>query len=762
MLPSPQQTTLTVALIGNPNTGKSTIFSDLVGVRQRVGNDPGGTVEKKTGDMEYEGRRYELIDLPGLYSLAPRSRDEMIAVDLLLGRRADLPPIDIVVCIADASNLERNLYLVSQVLELGLPTVLALNMVDVAKDHGISVDVEQIERQLGIAVVPTQANRRIGIAQLKMAMVQAARNPATSRGTVFPEAFEEEVTRLESLLAGWCGDERREPLPRWLARRLLLDVNGYLEKTLLTDGKSKLGSELQAARARLAGLGLEVPAVETAARYDWVRQILEGILTHPSRYKVTATDRIDRVLTHRIWGMLVFAALMVIIFQSVFSWALPLMDVIDQAFAALGGSVERHMAEGALRSLLVNGIIGGVGAVATFLPQILILFLFIAILEDCGYMARAACLMDRTMVRVGLSGKSFIPMLSSFACAVPGIMATRVIANERDRLTTILVAPLMTCSARLPVYALLIAAFIPSGEEYTWFGVFNLQGLTLLGLYVLGIIAAVGVALVLKKTILRGETPLFLMELPSYKWPSPRTVFFRVWERGWVFVHTAGTIILAFSILAWGLLYYPHNPQVVEDSFRPQKQQLQSRLEGLQAELARTDTGNVRREETAGELDAIEKKLAEVDRKIVRARQRQSWLGRLGRLVEPAVKPLGWDWRIGCAVIASFPAREVVVATLGVMYDPGDQVDEESKQFRKKLRNATWDGTDQPVFNIPVALSIMVFFALCAQCAATLAVIRRETNSWWWPVFTFSYMTGLAYLGALITYQVGIRLAELS
>jgi ferrous iron transport protein B len=358
------------------------------------------------------------------------------------------------------------------------------------------------------------------------------------------------------------------------------------------------------------------------------------------------------------------------------------------------------MAEGALRSLLVDGAIHGVGSVLSFLPQILVLFAFIGVLEDCGYMARAAFLMDRLMARVGLSGKSFIPMLSSFACAVPGIMATRVIENPRDRLTTILVTPLLTCSARLPVYALLIAAFIPQ-QTYLG-GLLNLQGLTLAGLYLLGIVAAVTVALALKRTILRGAPPPFLLELPAYHWPSPRAIAMRVLNRCRVFLTTAGTLILAMSIVVWAAMCYPHGPD----------------------------------------------------------NPRNSFLGRVGRLIEPAVKPLGWDWRIGCAVVASLPAREIVVATMGVIYTAGDEGGaanaEDETRLQERLHSATWEETGEPVFNVPVALGIMVFFALCAQCVATLAVIRRETNSWRWPAFTFAYMTALAYTGALVTYHVGM------
>ncbi len=386
-------------------------------------------------------------------------------------------------------------------------------------------------------------------------------------------------------------------------------------------------------------------------------------------------------------------------------------------------------------------MLAGVGGVLTFLPQILILFLFLGILEDCGYMARAAYLMDHLMVRVGLSGKSFIPLLSSFACAVPGIMATRVIENPRDRLTTILVAPLMTCSARLPIYTLLIAAFIPR-RTYLG-GLLNLQGLTLVALYALGILAAVAVARLLKRTLLRGDPPLFLLELPSYKWPSLRTLLFRVVERAYLFVRFAGTMILAVSILVWAALYYPHGPEV-EAPFQGQRQQFETRLAGLEAD-------SPEHRQAAAELAALEHEIHGVY-------QRQSWLGRFGKAIEPVFRPLGWDWRIGSAVIASFPAREIVVATLGVIFNVAEQSDaaspEGESEWLAKLRAATWDNTAKPLFTLPVALSIMVFYALCAQCAATLAVMRRETNSWRWPAFAFTYMTGLAYIAAWATYQV--------
>jgi ferrous iron transport protein B len=712
----------TVALVGNPNTGKSTLFSALVGVHQHVGNYPGVTVEKKVGSMSLDGRRVDVVDLPGLYSLAAWSRDEMVVVDLLLGRRSNEAPIAAVVCLIDAGNLDRGLYVVSQVLELGLPTVLAINMLDVAESRGIRVDLGRLQRQLDIPIVAIQANRRVGLPELKAAIIDlladadavgataVGASPASPRRneTPLPEAFEKEATALEMELADARSHDPAALLPRCLVRRLLLDTGGHLRKTLLDDVDGRWATRIEAARARLAAVGCPVPAVETTARYEWARRVLDGVITQPSRHKTTTSDRIDRVLTHRVWGTLVFAAVMLVVFQAVFAWSRPATESILVVSSAFGNWVSSHIAEGVFRSLLVTGVISGAGSIIAFLPQILVLFAFIAVLEDCGYMARTAYLMDRLMARVGLSGKSFIPLLSSFACAVPGVMAARVIENERDRLTTILVAPLLTCSARLPVYALLIAAVIP--QRHYLGGMLSLQGLTFAALYVLGIVAAVVVALLLKRTILRGQTPPFLMELPSYKWPSPRTVFFRVVERGWVFLRCAGTLILAISILVWAALYFPHDPHATHQE-----------------------------------------------------QQQNSYLGRAGRVIEPVVKPLGWDWRIGCAVLASLPAREVVVATLGVMYHVDDNAEAKAEGEREKLtatiRSVTWDGSDRPVFTVPTALSIMVFFALCAQCAATLAVIRRETNSWRWPAFTFLYMTVLAYAGALVTYQVGTWIA---
>jgi ferrous iron transport protein B len=667
----------------------------------------------------------------------------MVAVDVLLGRQSDVPPIDVVLCIVDASNLERNFYLVSQVLELGLPTVIALNMIDVAKDKSLSLDLTKLAERLPVQFVPVQANRGIGIEQLKQALAKAA---GSSLGDVrrvsspFPPVFTDEVRAL----AVKVNSNGQLTVPNYLVERVLLDNTGYLLRAGLGGIDERLIDDIQAARGRLAAAGFPVPAVESIARYGWATKMLDGVITRPAIRRITTSDRIDRFLTHRVWGSLVFVTVMLLMFQAVFFVAGPASAAIDWLNGTLAAALTRVMPDGAWRSMLTTGVIGGVGGVLVFLPQIFTLFFFIAVLEDCGYMARAAYLMDKLMSRIGLSGKSFIPLLSSFACAVPGIMATRVIENRRDRLVTILVAPLMSCSARLPVYTLLIGAFVPnltiglSALAIPW-----LQGLVMFAMYSVGTIAGIAAAFVLKRTLLRGPTPPFVMELPSYKMPGLKIVLMRMLEQGWSFVYRAGTLIFCVSIIVWGLCYWPHDSTKIDQGLLERQAALK--------EAGDRGKGKVEREQ-------IERELADVENEIAGQYLASSFLGRMGKSIEWAVRPLGWDWRIGSAAIASFPAREVVVATMGVIYNLGEGQDEASADLREKLQTAEWDGTDRKVFNLPVALSIMVFFALCAQCASTLAVIRRETGSWLWPAFTFVYMTALAYVGALVTYQIGIRL----
>ena len=725
---------LTVALLGNPNTGKTTLFNALAGMRQRVGNYPGVTVEIKKGQMSHGGQVFDLIDLPGTYSLAARSPDEMVAVDLILGHQAGEPRPDVLLTLADASNLERNLYLTTQALELGVPVVLALNMIDIAKRQGIRIDAKKLSQELGIPVVAIQANKGRGLGELKQALALAVAAGPPIKLTPFPEAFEHEVLGLNEALHGMV-----EP---FLVRRLLLDVGGYTEQRLTQKSaktNGNLTSLVNEVRQRLTAAQCPVPGVEARARYGWIRQITNLAVQKPTQRPTIWTDRIDRVLTHKVWGTLIFLALMFLVFETIFTWARPIMKVISDGKDWLAEALQNQLPAGVLTSLLTEGVLEGVGAVVVFLPQIVILFGFLAILEDCGYMARAAFLMDKLMARCGLSGKSFIPMLSSVACAVPGIMATRVIENRRDRLATILVAPLMSCSARLPLYILLIGTFMTAGHGW-W-----VPGLTMFAMYAIGLVVAPLVALVLKRTLLRGETPVFVMEMPLYKVPSVRIVVRRMTDSGWAFLRRAGTLILASMILVWAVLYFPRTEPDGSTRYDVHVAELREELNELKDAARQAD---------ADKQSEIEAKQTEIN-EVHGDWKRQSWLGRLGHAIEPAVRPLGWDWKIGMAALASFPAREVVVGTLGILYNEGrvdsDEIRDADNVAETGLGKALQhDG----VFTIPVALSLMVFFALCCQCASTLAVIRRETRTWRWPLFTFTYMTALAYVGALVVYQV--------
>ncbi|MBI4366928.1 MAG: ferrous iron transporter B [Deltaproteobacteria bacterium] len=653
----------TIALLGNPNTGKTTLFNALTGLRQRVGNYPGVTVERKTGDLVLNGTAARIVDLPGTYSLAAQSPDEQVAVDLLLGRRTGETRIDGVVVIVDASNLTRNFYLVSQLLACGLPMVIALNMTDIAAAKGIAIDAARLAAKLGIPVIPLRAHLGLGIEELRAAI-----------GTMLQE-------------------QRTVTAPPPLAA---LDNDA--------------GSH----------------AVVATARYQWVRTLLHDVVRRTRAPRPLWSDRLDALLTHKVAGSAIFLLLTLGIFQAIYTWAGPVMDAIGALVDAIGVRLGALLPDGALQSLVVDGIVKGVGNVLVFVPQIAILFFFLALLEDCGYMARAAFLMDKLFARIGLSGKSFIPFLSSFACAVPGIMATRTIENRRDRLATIVTAPLISCSARLPVYTIMIAAFIPNQPLIGgWLG---LQGAMLFAMHCVGFCVAIPIVWLLKRSVLKGATPPFVMELPTYKRPSLTTVGYRVWDRSRAFVRRAGTIICALSILVWALAYFPH-PKAIGERYARAK-----------AAADATDVARLAHEEAGAYL-------------------RASAFGRMGQWIEPAVRPLGWDWRIGMAALASFPAREVIVAVLGTVYNLGGEVDETSEGLQSALRNATWpDG--RAVFTIPVALSLMVFFALCCQCGATVAIIRREANSWGWAWFTFGYMTALAYGAALATYQGAMMLGS--
>ncbi len=718
----------TIALIGNPNTGKTTLFNALTGLSQRVGNYPGVTVERRAGPLKLNGETVELLDLPGTYSLAANSPDEMIVADVLLGHQAGESDVDAVVVIVDAANLRRNLYLVSQVMEFGIRTVIALNMVDLAESAGIRVDPERLSERIGIPVVPICANKKRGLDDLRHGLSKTLSGQIDRSGSDLSrflgplgeqvKALREEVNRSKN---GQAGNVSEVEL-----YRAVVDEGGYAEKRIVDTLGPEVARKVTGIRSKLQA-DRPLSTLETESRYAWIDRTISDALSRPPMLQTSLSDRIDRFLTHRIFGTIAFAVIMGIVFQSIYAWALPLMDGIETLFSELGQAAASFLPEGAIQSLVVDGVIAGVGSVVVFLPQIAILFFFLALLEGCGYMSRAALLMDRMFRWCGLSGKSFVPMISSFACAIPGIMATRTIDDRRSRLLTILVAPLMSCSARLPVYTLLIAAFIP--RESILGGWIGIQGLTLFAMYCVGIGVAIPVAWILKKSLLAGESLPFVMELPSYKWPDSRTTYLRVYLKVKAFVTRAGTIILSAAVVMWALAYFPRSDRI-EETFR-----------AAQETVRLNQVGEVQ----ASALAALE---AQMSAEFLE----QSLLGRAGRFVEPAVRPLGWDWRIGMAAIASFPAREIVVASLGTIFSVGSDVDETSQTLRDVMRQAVRaDGT--PLFTIPVALSIMVFFALCAQCAATLAVMQRETGSWRWPIFAFTYMTGLAYLGAFVTYQ---------
>lgn len=638
--------TLRVAVAGNPNTGKSTLFNALTGLSQQTGNYPGVTVERRQGRCG----TFTVVDLPGTYSLTAASLDEKVVVDALLGRLDGQPKPDVVLCVVDASNLRRNLYLVSQIAETGLPIVIALNMIDEAEAKGVKIDVPLLRERLGVPVVPTIGSKGVGIEALKAALKEPGRfSPVPWPPEVTSPAFE------------------------------------YFQSA---DG-------------------------EAVARYAHLEALTKGVVSAGDPARRHDGYAADRILTHRVWGLLIFASIMFGIFASIYWAAQPLMNLIDAGTAALSAKVSGWL-EGRdmLQSLAADGVIAGVGGVVIFLPQILILFFFVAVLEDTGYMARAAFLMDKVFAWTGLNGKSFVPMLSSFACAVPGLMATRTIEDPKARLSTILISPLMSCSARLPVYTLMIGAFIAPRHGAL------VAGATMFAMYALGVVLALLIAALVNRFLLKLKPIPFVLEMPPYRKPTGRTVFRRMYVSGREFVVRAGTVIFAFSIVIWALSYFPR-PEAV-------------------------------RAETVAKLPAG---LAEeeVERAVNSAYLEQSYMGRLGKAVQPVFAPAGFDWKITVAVLAAFPAREVVVSTLGIIY--AVESEDDDTLLREKLAAATWpDG--KPVFTGAVALAVMVFFALCLQCGSTVAVMAREAG-WKWAGFAFAYMTGLAWAGAVATYQIG-------
>jgi len=704
--------TAEVAVIGNPNSGKSTLFNRLTGLRQTTGNYPGVTVEKHSGIVQLSKSALELIDLPGVYCLGGFSADERIAVDVLLGRIKGTPRPDGLLVVLDATHLYQGLYLLQQLMEMQLPMVVAMTMTDAATANGTDISIEVLQRHLGgINIYPVVATTGRGLDALKEALESIAEAVAPSIPESWPEL---------SSVADELHSSTADSMPRIEVIQALLHP-GSKQSDLLV---AQLGKQrVDEIRNRL--FGDEPPqACEARHRYRWVHGVLREA-QHQTPMIEQFGARSLRWLNRPWPATVLFFVVMALVFQAVFSWAAPLMDGIDQGASLLAEKIAATLPKGAISSFITDGVIAGVGSVLVFLPQILILFLFIIVLEDSGFLARAAFLMDRTMRSVGLSGQSVIPMLSSFACAVPAIMATRVIPDRRDRIATILAAPFMTCSARLPIYALLIAAFVPD-QSVGWF---NLQGLVLLGLYLLGIVGGLTTAWIMKRSALRGPKPQFALALPEFRWPNLQTVLIKLMDRARIFLKRAGTVIFTVAIIVWGLAYFPRSPEI----------QL-----NLDAAIQQAKASH-----TAGEL---EHELTHLKNVAAADQLAQSYLGRAGRFIEPVFIPLGWDWRVSAAVIAGFPAREVVVAVMGTIYAVGEDAEESS--LAGKLRSATWpDG--RPIFSVPMVLGLLLFYAWCLQCVATIATIRRETNSWRWPIFAWTYMTVIGYVGAFLIYQLG-------
>ncbi|RNC79287.1 MAG: ferrous iron transport protein B [Balneola sp.] len=704
---------LTIALVGNPNTGKSTIFNALTGLRQKIANYPGITVERKAGTTIIGGVLHKVIDLPGAYSLNYKKLDEKIAYETLVGTYEHEEVPDLVLIIVDSSNLDRNLYLASQVMDLNLPVLIVLNMSDVASQKGISVNAEAISKTMKVPAISISAKDKGGIEELKKA-IEAHDLSAPDPLLWKPDSSLQES--MDLIIKEWI--EPHTNIPKRAqhieALRLISEgefIGAFYEFEEVETGKKTITK----ARGLIEQEGGNPMALEVLKRYDFVGEATSGAAIQGDNGKKSITDSIDAVVTHKVAGPAIFALILLFMFQAIFSWATPFMDMIDLLFVEGGNWVANTLPDGMLNDLLVDGVIAGLGGVVIFLPQILFLFFFIYVLEGTGYMARAAFVMDGFMTKVGLHGRSVVPLMSGFACAIPGIMATRTIENWRDRIITIMVLPFMACSARLPVYALLIAAFVPST---TILGVFTLQGVTFFGLYIFGIVMAVLAAAIMKKIFPSGQQTPFIMELPEYKMPKWSVVFQNTIERGKIFITEAGKIIVAISIVLWFAASFPHvNPESYEPC-HPDSETCES-IESYQL--------------------------------------RHSFAGKFGKIIEPTIEPLGFDWKIGIGLLTSFAAREVMVGTLNTIYSIEEE-DGENATLKEKLINDINPETGERVYSLATALSLMIFFALAMQCMSTIAIVRRETNSWKWPTAMFVYMSVLAYVCSLITFQIASNL----
>ena len=694
---------ITVALVGNPNSGKTTLFNALTGLNQKVANFPGITVDKKVGACQISQLASknkidtEFIDLPGTYSLYPKSMDESISFQVLCDPKNEHHP-DVNIIIVDASNLKRSLCLATQVIDLKTPCILALNMMDLIENDGVEIYLKLLEEKLGVAVVPINARKKIGIGNLKQAILNVQerenKNSFVDIKNLCPNLIED----IQKLL-NKAGD--------YNAFQIACNYN------TITDFSKQDKAKLDNIISEHKFIAKRLQATETVRRYKAIDQLLEECVEYPENSKNNSlTQKLDNILTHPIYGFAIFLGVLFLIFQAVFSWSEYPMEIIDNFIYQLSQFVANSLPEGALNSLIVDGIIAGLGGIVIFVPQIAFLFAFIAVLEDTGYMSRVSFITDKLLRGFGLSGRSIIPLLSGAACAIPAVMSARTIPNWKERIITIMVVPLMSCAARLPVYTLLISMMIPA--EQKWF-IFNLQGLTMMGFYLIGFVSAILIAWLMKYIIKSKERSYFVMEMPTYKTPDWRTVFYTIIEKVKVFLIDAGKIIIAISVVLWAL-----------SSYGPS-----SKFDEIERKYQNTENAEV--------VIASEK-------------LESSYAGIIGKSIEPVIAPLGFDWRIGISLITSFAAREVFVGTMSTIYSVGDA--DNTKSIREKLMSHKNPETGEAFFTPAVALSLMLFYAFAMQCMSTLAIVFRETNGWKWPVIQFIYMSALAYLASFVAYQL--------
>ncbi len=696
-----------VALVGNPNSGKSSLFNQLTGLNQKIGNFPGVTVEKRSGVATLpDGSSLEIIDLPGIYSIYPRSLDEQIVAEILLNHHAASTP-DKIIVIADATNLKRGLLLLSQIIDIGLPTILALNMMDLVVKAGISYDLKGLSKELGIPVVPINARIGIGLEELKKVISNPVLAPSKSIFNIWDEA-KAPIKELREFLQV---DNDYEAY-QFLEQPKSLNFLSKAEQKVVGDVRNKYNffpGKFQGA--------------ETIQRYGFIQDLLNVVTLKQTDFSwKKSSQRIDRILTHKIWGYALFFAVLFLIFQSIFAWATVPMGMIDLLFSELSRYFHSALPVGPLTSLLADGIVPGIGGIIMFIPQIAILFAFISVLEESGYMARVVFLMDKLMRRFGLNGKSVVPLMSGVACAIPAIMATRTIENWKERTITIFVTPLMSCSARLPVFTILIALIVPDQKAL---GFFNLQGIALMGLYLLGFLAALGSAWVMKQIIRLKERSYLIMELPTYRVPKWSNVGYTIIEKTKAFVLEAGKVIMAISIILWVLASYGPGDKISK-----------ARENVLAESSNKLLSGQV------------------LENRIAAYKLENSYAGVIGKALEPAIRPLGYDWKIGIALITSFAAREVFVGTMATIYSIGSASGDNDATIKSRMKEEINDETGGPRFTPAVGFSLLVFYTFAMQCMSTIAVVYRETGGWKWPLLQLIYMTALAYLSALLVYQL--------